>query len=102
MEIEKVGVVGLGLMGSGIAQVAAAAGFETVAREASEELVAKGLGAIDAFLGKAVEKGKTSADEKAALLGRLRGTTRIEDLSGCDIVIEAVTESLAVKREVFV
>lgn len=100
-EIKRVGVLGCGLMGSGIAQVAAAAGYETLVREVSDELCERGIGGIGKQLGKAVEKGKMQAEDRDALLGRLRGTTRLEDLAECDIIIEAVVEDLAVKNEMW-
>jgi 3-hydroxybutyryl-CoA dehydrogenase len=101
MEIRKVGVVGCGLMGSGIAQVAAQSGYDVTVREVSDELLKKGLGKIEAFLRGGVEKGKvTEADAKAAL-SRLKGTTKLEDLAGSDLVVEAVVENIATKREVF-
>jgi 3-hydroxybutyryl-CoA dehydrogenase len=101
MAIKTVGVVGCGLMGSGIAQVAAEAGYAVMVREVSDELVKKGLGKIDAFLQKGVERGKLAAERKAEIMGRLRGTTRLEELSACDLVIEAVVENLGLKREVY-
>jgi 3-hydroxybutyryl-CoA dehydrogenase len=101
MEIHKVGVVGCGLMGSGIAQVCAEAGFDVMVREVDEGLLKKGLGRIDAFLAKGVEKNKLTAERKAEIMGRLSGTTRLTDLGPCDVVIEVVTENLAVKREVY-
>ncbi|MFN7973324.1 MAG: 3-hydroxybutyryl-CoA dehydrogenase [Acidobacteriota bacterium] len=101
MQIKTVGVVGAGLMGAGIAQVAASKGFATVVREVNDELLARGLKSIDGFLGKSVEKGKMSADEKAAILGRLSGTTKLADMAGCDIVIEAITENMSLKKETF-
>ena len=101
MEIRKVGVVGCGLMGSGIAQVAAQSGYHTMVREVSQQLLDKGLGSIDRFLAKAVEKGKATAEQKAAALSNLKGTTKLEDLAGCDIVIEAIIEDLSVKNETF-
>jgi len=97
MEIKKVGVVGCGLMGSGIAQVSADAGYETVIREVSEELLQKGLSSVDKFLSKGVERGKLSQGRKKEILGRIKGTLRFEDFSGSDLVIEAVTENLEVK-----
>jgi 3-hydroxybutyryl-CoA dehydrogenase len=97
-EIKRVGVLGCGLMGSGIAQVCARAGYDTVVREVSDDLVQRGLGGIDRQLGKAVEKGKLAAEERAALMGRLRGTTDLHDLKDCDLVIEAVVEDLEVKN----
>jgi 3-hydroxybutyryl-CoA dehydrogenase len=101
MEIKRVGVVGCGLMGSGIAQVAAEAGYAVVVREVSDELVKKGLGKIDAFLQKGVERGKVTPERKSEVMGRFTGTTKLEDLGSCDVVIEAVIENLALKREVY-
>lgn len=101
MEIKTVGVVGCGLMGSGIAQVSAEAGFVVFVREVSEELLGKGLGKIESFLAKGVEKGKVTSERMKDVLARLRGTTSLEALSGCDLVIEAVVENLSAKREVF-
>ncbi|MBI4541459.1 MAG: 3-hydroxybutyryl-CoA dehydrogenase [Gemmatimonadetes bacterium] len=97
-EIKTVGVLGCGLMGSGIAQTAAAAGFTTVVREVSDELIAKGKGAITGSLNKLVEKGRIEASARDATLGRLRFTTRTPDLNEADIVIEAVTEDLELKN----
>jgi 3-hydroxybutyryl-CoA dehydrogenase len=99
--IRTVGVVGCGLMGSGIAQVCAEAGYQVVVREVSDELLEKGLGRIESFLAKGVEKGKVTAEGKAGVLSRLKGTTELARMGECDLVIEVVTENLAVKREVF-
>ena len=101
MEIKRVGVLGCGLMGSGIAQVSAAAGYETLVREVSDELCERGIGGIGKQLGKAVEKGKMTGEDRDALMGRLRGTTSLEDLKDCDIIIEAVVENLEVKNEMW-
>ncbi len=101
MEIKKVGVVGCGLMGSGIAQVAAQSGFDVVVREVNQELLDKGLGRITKFLNGGVAKGKMSQDDADAILGRIQGVTELADLGGCDLVVEAVTENLDLKREVF-
>jgi 3-hydroxybutyryl-CoA dehydrogenase len=101
-DIRKVGVVGCGLMGSGIAQVCAEAGYDVKVREVSDALLAKGLGKIGAFLEKGVEKGKVTAERKAEVMARLSGTTTLADLADRDIVIEAVVESLDAKREVYV
>lgn len=101
MAIKSVGVVGCGLMGSGIAQVCAEAGYPVVVREVSDALLKKGLGKIESFLVRGVEKGKLSAERKQDVLGRLRGTTSFADLSACDLVIEAAVESLDVKREAY-
>jgi 3-hydroxybutyryl-CoA dehydrogenase len=100
-EIKRVGVLGCGLMGSGIAQVCAAAGYETVVREISEEAVQGGLAGIAKQLGKSVEKGKLPAEERDAIVGRLSGTAKLEDLRDCDIIIEAVVEDLALKNEMW-
>jgi 3-hydroxybutyryl-CoA dehydrogenase len=101
MAIQKVGVVGCGLMGSGIAQVVAAAGFSTVVREVSGEIVEKGLKSIDKNLTRLVEKGTIDEGKKSEIRGRLKGTTALEDLKDCDLVIEAIIEQLPVKRELF-
>ena len=101
MDIENVGVVGCGLMGSGIAQVCAEAGYHVIVREVSDELLKKGLGKIESFLAKGVEKGKVTKERKAEVLGRLEGTTALEKLAGSDLVIEVVVESLEAKREVY-
>ena len=97
-EISTVGVLGCGLMGSGIAQTAAAAGFTTVVRDVSDELNARGKSAITGSLNKLIEKGKLEASARDATLGRLRFTTRVADLKDADIVIEAVTEDLETKN----
>ena len=101
MAIQKVGVVGCGLMGSGIAQVSAAAGLPTVVREVSDEVLAKGLGAIKKFLDGGVEKGKVTAADRDQTLAHLKGTTSLAELKDCDLVIEAASENLALKRELF-
>jgi 3-hydroxybutyryl-CoA dehydrogenase len=101
MAIKTVGVVGCGLMGSGIAQVCAAAGFETVVREVSPEIVSKGLTGIEKNLARLVEKGTITEAQKGEIRGRLKGTTSIEDLKDCDLVIEAIIEQLPAKRDLF-
>src|SRR5262245_58833833 len=101
MAVKSVGVVGCGLMGSGIAQVAAEAGYAVVVREVSDELVRKGLARIDGFLQKGVEKGKLTAERKAEVVGHLTGTTQLDALGSSDIVIEAVVENLDLKRGVY-
>jgi 3-hydroxybutyryl-CoA dehydrogenase len=100
-EIESVGVVGLGTMGAGIAQIALLAGNEVVGREVSEELNERARGRIEHFLGRAVEKGKLDPAERGAALGRLRTTTEVAELGGCELVIEAIVEELDAKRELF-
>ena len=101
MAIEKVGVVGCGLMGAGIAQVSAAAGFSTVVREVTPELLHKGLKTIDKNLARLVEKGTITEASKSEIRGRLKGTTVVEDLKDCDLIIEAIIEQLPAKRELF-
>ena len=96
-----VGVVGCGLMGSGIAQVCARAGFPTRVREVDEALLARGLGRIDDFLAAGVERGRTSPEDAARVKANLSGTTRLDDLAGCDLVIEAIVERAEAKRQTF-
>jgi 3-hydroxybutyryl-CoA dehydrogenase len=100
-EIKRVGVVGLGTMGAGIAQVCVQGGAEVVGREVSAELAERARATIEHYLGRAVEKGRMSADERDAALLRLSLTTDLADLAGCDLVIEAAFEDLDVKRELF-
>ncbi len=99
--IKKVGVLGCGLMGSGIAQICAQAGYDTVVREVEQKYIDKGLGGIDKSLGKFVEKGKLAAADKDAAMGRLQGTTSLDDLADCDIVIEAIIENAQLKKETY-
>lgn len=101
MEIKKVGVMGAGLMGAGIAQVSAVAGYKTVVREINQELLDKGLKRIDGFLSKSVEKGKMPAADKDAAMKNLTGTIKLEDFKDCQIVIEAVTEDIKLKKDLF-
>ncbi|MFZ0214144.1 MAG: 3-hydroxybutyryl-CoA dehydrogenase [Candidatus Acidiferrales bacterium] len=101
MAIEKVGVVGCGLMGSGIAQIAAQAGCQVVVREVSEERLNKGIASIEKSLNKFVEKGTLSPADRDAARSHLRGTTKLEDLKDCDLVVEAIIEQLPDKRELY-
>ncbi len=101
MEIKKVGVLGCGLMGSGIAQTAATAGFETIVREVSAELCERGFSGIEKSLAKFAEKGKMTTEQQAETRQRLRGTTKLEDLHDCDIIIEAIIENLDTKRDTY-
>ena len=101
MSIEKVGVVGCGLMGAGIAQVAAQSGCDVIVREVSPELVEKGLKSIEKNLARLVEKGTLTAADRDAVRGRLRGTTKLEDLADRDLVVEAIIEQLPIKRELY-
>jgi 3-hydroxybutyryl-CoA dehydrogenase len=101
MEIKTIGVVGAGAMGNGIAQVAAQAGFNVVMRDIEDRFVQGGLKSIDKFLAKSVEKGKMAADQKDAIMGRIKGTTKMEDMMACDFIVEAVLEVMDLKKEVF-
>src|SRR5918993_276723 len=101
MEIKKVGVLGCGLMGSGIAQTAATAGFDVVVREVSNELCERGFAGIEKSLAKFTEKGTITADQQAGIRGRLKGTTDFADLADCDIIIEAIIENLDTKRDTY-
>ena len=101
MEIKTIGVVGAGTMGSGIAQAAAEAGFEVIMRDIEESFVERGLGVIKKNLGRAVDKGKKSKEEAEQIVGRIRGTTRLEDLKDADLVIEAVIENMDLKKELY-
>jgi 3-hydroxybutyryl-CoA dehydrogenase len=99
MAIKTVGVLGCGLMGSGIAQVSAAAGYKTIVREVEDGFLEKGMGRIEKFLSGGVEKGKLSVEEKDRTLGNLSGTTTLEDLQDCDLVIEAIIENIDEKAK---
>ncbi len=101
MEVQKVGVVGCGLMGHGIAQICAQAGWDVVVREASQEKLEGGLGKIGKQLDRAVEKGRMEATEADAVKGRLQGTLEYSDFADCDLIIEAVTEDLGTKLEMW-
>ena len=101
MEIKKVGVVGCGLMGSGVTQVAAQSGLDVTVREVNQQLLDQGLGHIKTFLDGRAAKGRMTAEDAAAIWGRIHGVTALEDLKDCDLVIEAVTENMDLKREVF-
>jgi 3-hydroxybutyryl-CoA dehydrogenase len=101
MKVEKIGVVGCGIMGSGIAQVCAQSGYQVFVSDISDELLKKGLKSIDSFLSRSVSKGKMSSQDKEAILSRIKGTTHINDFSGCDLIIEAVPEVLEMKKDIF-
>ena len=101
MSIRKVGVLGCGLMGSGIAEVAAKAGLETVVREVTAELLDKGIGRVRGSLDRAVEKGKLAAADRDAALARIRGTTEFAELAECDLVVEAIVENPEEKAKVY-
>ena len=101
MQIKTVGVLGCGLMGSGIAQVSAAAGYKTVVREVDEAFLNKGLGRVKKFLEDGVAKGKVTPEARDTTLGNLSGTTSVDALRDCDIVIEAIVENLDEKRKTY-
>jgi 3-hydroxybutyryl-CoA dehydrogenase len=100
-EIRTVGVLGAGLMGHGIAQVSAQSGYDVVLREVDDATLAKGLGRIEKQLGRAVERGKASQEDADAVRSRIKGTTDYGDLAGCDLVIEAITEDLGRKLDMW-
>jgi 3-hydroxybutyryl-CoA dehydrogenase len=101
MTIQKVGVMGCGQMGGGIVQVAAQSGFQVLVGETNEDLLGRGIGRIQGFIGKDIEKGKLSRDEGDAILKRIKGTTNLEDFADCDLVIEAIIENIEEKRKLF-
>jgi 3-hydroxybutyryl-CoA dehydrogenase len=101
MHIRTVGVLGCGLMGSGIAQVCAAAGYNTIVREVDEAFLQKGLGRIRTFLEDGIARGKVTPDTRDAMLARLSGTTNVEAMNECDVIIEAIVENLDAKRETY-
>jgi len=101
MSILTIGVIGAGQMGNGIAHVSAQAGLTVVMQDISEAFAAKGVANIDKNLQRGVDKGKLTAEEKAAILGRIRTTTALEDLADCDIVVEAATENWVIKKQIF-
>jgi 3-hydroxybutyryl-CoA dehydrogenase len=101
MEIRTVGVVGCGLMGSGIAEVCARAGYQVIVTEVSAEFLERGLGGIRKSLGKAVARGKATQQQADEALSRIRGTLALEDFGQCDLVVEAAIENMAVKKEIF-
>jgi len=101
MEIKKVGICGCGLMGSGIAELASKAGMDVVIREVNEDFLSKGMGRIDKSLSRAVKKEKLDEAGKQAVLDKIKGTTKTEDLADCDIVIEAIIENLDEKVKLY-
>ena len=101
MAIKTVGVLGCGLMGAGVAQVSAGAGFRTIVLEVNEDVLKKGMGRIEKFLTSGIEKGKVTEEQKATTLGNLKGTTQYADLKDCDIVIEAIIENVEIKKKAY-
>ena len=101
MEIKQVGVVGCGLMGSGIVEVCARAGYNVIVREIDEEFLESGLGRVKKSLDKAVARGKATQEQEDEALARIQGTTDLADFAGCDLVVEAAIENMAIKKEIF-
>ena len=101
MEIKKIGVIGAGTMGHGIALVSATSGFDVIMMDIEERFVEKGMAQIGKFLGRSIEKGKITEEKKEKIVGRISTTVKLEDLGDCDLVVEAVVENLDIKRKVF-
>jgi len=101
MQIKKVGIVGCGIMGSGIAQTCIQSGYQTLVSEINDQLLTKGLGMIGANLDKITQKGKITEEDRKAMLARLKGTTEIKDFADCDLIIEAIVERKEEKRKLF-
>lgn len=101
MEIKNVGIVGCGLMGSGIVELVAKNGYNVVVREINDDFLQKGLARIQGSMGRAVERGKMSAADRDATWGRIKGTTKMDDLAKSDLVIEAAIENLELKKSIF-
>jgi len=101
MAVKKIGVIGAGTMGHGISLVAAKAGFDVTMRDIKDEFVQTGLSKIERFLDKSIEKGKMTAEEKKKILSKIKGTTKLEDLKDCDLIVEAIFEDVTVKKDIF-
>jgi 3-hydroxybutyryl-CoA dehydrogenase len=101
MAIKKIGVIGAGQMGHGIALVSAQAGFDVVLRDIKDEFVQKGISKIDKFLTKSIEKERITEADKKKIMSKIKGTTKLEDMKDADIVIEAIFENIKVKKELF-
>src|SRR5438132_14362470 len=101
MEIQRIGVIGVGLMGAGVAEVCARAGYDTLVREINDEFLAKGLERVEASMQSAVQRGKLASADQEAARSRVRGTTRLEDFADRDLVIEAAIEDLGLKKNLF-
>jgi 3-hydroxybutyryl-CoA dehydrogenase len=101
MTIKKIGIIGAGTMGHGIALVAAKAGYEVVLHDIKDEYVKKGLSSVEKFVDKSVEKGKMTSEDKKNILGKIHGTTKLEDMKDVDLIIEAILEEVKLKKEVF-
>ncbi len=101
MDIRSIGVVGCGLMGSGIAEISARAGYEVVVTEVTDEFLKKGLARIEASTQKAVDRGKSTVEERSAILSRIKGSTSMEDLRSCQLIVEAAIERMDEKQKIF-
>lgn len=101
MDISRIGIVGCGLMGSGIAEISARAGYDVVVTEVSDEFLQKGLARVETSTQKAVDKGKSTAEERAGTLSRIKGSTSLEDLQGCQLIVEAAIERMDEKKRIF-
>jgi 3-hydroxybutyryl-CoA dehydrogenase len=101
MNVKKIGVIGAGQMGHGITLVAAQAGFDVVIRDTTDDFVKKGIGKIEKFLDKSIEKGKMTPDDKKKILSHIKGTTKLDDLKNVDLIIEAIFENIQVKKQLF-
>jgi len=102
MEVNKVGVVGCGFMGAGIAQVCAQSGYEVVVVEINQQILSMGIATIEYYLGRAMDKGRISQQDKDLILARIKGRVTLEDLNDCDLVIEAIPEDMEHKKKVFI
>ena len=101
MGVKKIGVIGAGTMGHGISLVAAKTGFDVTMQDIKDEFVQKGLSKIERFLDKSIEKGKMTAEEKKKIFSKIKGTTKLEDLKDCDLIVEAIFEDVTVKKDIF-
>ena len=101
MKISKIGVIGAGQMGHGIALIATQAGFDVIIRDTTDDFVKKGIGKIEKFLDKSIEKGKMNADDKKLIMTKISGTTKLDDLKNVDLIIEAIFENVQVKKQLF-
>ena len=101
MTIKKIGIIGAGTMGHGIALVAARAGYEIILHDVKDEYVKKGISSIEKFINKSIEKGKMTPEDKKSILGKINGTTKLEDMKDVDLIIEAIVEEVKIKKEVF-
>lgn len=101
MTIQKIGIIGAGTMGHGIALVSAKAGYDIILHDIKDEYVKKGLASVEKFIDKSVEKAKMTPEDKKNILGRIHGTTHLEDMKDADLVIEAILEQVGLKKEVF-